>query len=62
MKENGVGGPVPIYQTVVERGSFEAISDHDLLRTIRKHVDEGILSVVVHAGLTLEMLWRNSGV
>jgi len=47
---------VPIYQTVVERGSFEAISEHDLLRTIRKHVDEGISSVVVHAGFTLEML------
>jgi len=47
---------VPIYQTVVEGGSFGAISDHDLLRTIRKHVDEGISSVVVHAGFTLEML------
>lgn len=47
---------VPIYQTVVERGSFEAITEADLIRMIRKHVDEGISSMVVHAGFTVEML------
>lgn len=47
---------VPIYQTVVERGSFKAISGHDLIRMIRKHVDGGISSIVVHAGFTQAML------
>ncbi len=47
---------VPIYQAVVEKGSFKAISEHDLIRMIRKHVDEGISSIVVHAGFTQAML------
>ncbi len=47
---------VPIYQTVVESGSFKAITEHDLIRMIRKHVDEGISSIVVHAGFTQAML------
>ncbi len=47
---------VPIYQTVVERGSFEAMTEADLIRMIRKHVNEGVSSIVVHAGFTLEML------
>jgi phosphomethylpyrimidine synthase len=47
---------VPMYQTVVERGSFEAVTEADLIRMIRKHVDEGISSIVVHAGFTMKML------
>jgi phosphomethylpyrimidine synthase len=47
---------VPIYQTVVERGSFKAVTEHDLMRMIKKHVDEGISSIVVHAGFTQAML------
>lgn len=47
---------VPIYQAVVERGSFEAITAADLFRMIGKHVDEGISSIVIHAGFTVEML------
>ena len=47
---------VPIYQTVVEAGSFKAMTEQDLIRMIRKHVINGISSIVVHAGFTLEML------
>jgi phosphomethylpyrimidine synthase len=47
---------VPIYQTVVEAGSFKAITEQDLIRMIKKHVSMGISSIVVHAGFTLEML------
>ena len=47
---------VPIYQTVVEAGSFKAITEQDIVRMIREHVKNGISSVVVHAGFTLEML------
>lgn len=47
---------VPIYQTVVEKGSFQDITGQDLIRMIKKHVSMGISSIVVHAGFTLEML------
>ncbi len=47
---------VPIYQTVVEAGSFEAITEQDLIRIIKKHVSMGISSIVIHAGFSLEML------
>ena len=47
---------MPIYQTVVEAGSFKAITEQDLIQMIRKHVIKGISSIVVHAGFTLEML------
>ncbi|OPY45295.1 MAG: thiamine biosynthesis protein ThiC [Methanosaeta sp. PtaU1.Bin028] len=47
---------VPIYQAVVEAGSIKAITEADLLRMIKRHVDEGISSIVVHAGFTTDML------
>jgi phosphomethylpyrimidine synthase len=47
---------VPIYQTVVEMGSFKAAAEHDFIRMIKRHVSEGISSIVVHAGFTLDML------
>ncbi len=47
---------VPVYQAVVERGSFKAVSEHGIIRMIRKHVDEGISSIVIHAGFTQSML------
>ncbi|MGA9098167.1 MAG: phosphomethylpyrimidine synthase ThiC [Methanotrichaceae archaeon] len=47
---------VPIYQTVVEMGSFKAAAEHDFVRMIKKHVNEGISSTVVHAGFTLDMV------
>jgi len=47
---------VPVYQTVINAGSFKTITEYDLVHMIRKHVGEGISSIVVHAGFTLEML------
>ena len=47
---------VPIYQTVVEKGSFQDITEQDLIRMIKKHVSMGISSIVVHAGFNLAML------
>jgi len=47
---------VPIYQAVAERHSFHKISHNDLIRTIEKHVKEGVSSIVIHAGFTLKML------
>lgn len=53
---------VPIYQAIVEAGSIKALTEYDLVQMIKKHVDEGISSIVVHAGLTLEMLEKLMGV
>jgi phosphomethylpyrimidine synthase len=47
---------VPIYQTVTETSSFRAITEHDIARTIRMQANEGISSIVIHAGFSLEML------
>jgi phosphomethylpyrimidine synthase len=47
---------VPIYQTVVEKGSFKGMTERDLLDMIEKHVGEGISSLVIHAGFTQDML------
>jgi len=47
---------VPIYQTVAEHASFRPITHEDIIEIVRKQVREGASSVVIHAGLTLEML------
>jgi phosphomethylpyrimidine synthase len=47
---------VPIYQAVAEKGAFKEVAERDLMRIIGAHVDEGISSLVLHAGITLEML------
>jgi phosphomethylpyrimidine synthase len=53
---------VPIYQAVVEAGSIGAITEYDLVRMVKKHVDNGISSIVVHAGVTLDMLEKLRGI
>jgi len=47
---------VPIYQAVVEKGSFKAVTEQDLIQMVRKQASEGISSMVIHAGFTIEML------
>jgi phosphomethylpyrimidine synthase len=47
---------VPIYQTLIDQGSFKNIEFEDILATIKKHVNDGISSIVIHAGLDLKML------
>jgi phosphomethylpyrimidine synthase len=47
---------VPVYQAVAEKGAIRDVDEGDLMRTIRAHVSEGISSLVIHAGITLEML------
>lgn len=47
---------VPIYQVVAEHRSFKSIEPDDIYQMIKKHVDEGISSVVLHAGFDIQML------
>jgi phosphomethylpyrimidine synthase len=53
---------VPIYQAVVEAGSIGAITEKGLVRMVKRHVDSGISSVVVHAGFARDMLEELRGV
>jgi len=52
---------VPIYQTVVEANSIINISEDLILNTIKKQIKDGISSVVIHAGFTLENLKKMKG-
>ncbi|MFC1787044.1 phosphomethylpyrimidine synthase ThiC [Halobacteriota archaeon] len=47
---------VPIYQTAAENGSFHEIDQEDLIRNIKKQVQQGVSSVVIHAGFTWDTL------
>jgi phosphomethylpyrimidine synthase len=47
---------VPIYQSVAEKGAFRDVGIEDILTTIKKQIDQGISSVVIHAGFTKNML------
>jgi phosphomethylpyrimidine synthase len=50
---------VPIYQTIVERG-MENVTTDDILAYLKKHVDEGVSSVLLHC-VQKEMLKQLKG-
>ncbi len=47
---------IPIYQAVTTAGTFEKTTDKHILTTIKKQIDDGSSSVVIHAGFTRETL------
>ncbi|MCP8322300.1 MAG: phosphomethylpyrimidine synthase ThiC, partial [archaeon] len=47
---------VPIYQAVAKRHSFHKVSRRDLITMIERHAEEGVSSIVIHAGFTLKIL------
>jgi phosphomethylpyrimidine synthase len=47
---------VPIYQAVAEHQSLHKVSCRNLINMIDKHSEEGVSSIVIHAGFTLKML------
>jgi phosphomethylpyrimidine synthase len=47
---------VPIYQAVAEKGAFKDVKLDDILGIIQKQINQGISSVVIHAGFTKKML------
>ncbi|MEM2873468.1 MAG: phosphomethylpyrimidine synthase ThiC [Nitrososphaerales archaeon] len=47
---------VPIYQAVAEHQSLHKVSYRNLINMIDKHTEEGVSSIVIHAGFTLKML------
>jgi len=47
---------VPIYQAVIEAGSFSNVSEDLIFKVIEKQIKDGISSIVIHSGFTLETL------
>lgn len=52
---------VPIYQTLVEANSVKNISEEKIFKTIETQLKDGISSVVIHSGFTLENLNKIKG-
>ena len=49
-------GTVPIYQAIVEKGDILDVTSDDLLKAIRKHVNDGVDFITIHSGLKREVL------
>lgn len=52
---------VPIYQAIVEASSLVNVSEDLIFKTIEKQIKDGISSIVIHAGFTLENLNKMRG-
>jgi len=52
---------VPIYQAVIEAGSFSNVSEDLIFNVIEKQIKDGISSIVIHSGFTLETLISMKG-
>ncbi|MHA1988824.1 MAG: phosphomethylpyrimidine synthase ThiC [Promethearchaeota archaeon] len=52
---------VPIYQVLIEANSVKNITEEKILKTIETQLKDGISSVVLHCGLSLEELFKMKG-
>ena len=49
-------GTVPIYQAAIEKDSIVDLTESDLIKVIKKHIEDGIDFVTVHSGITKDSL------
>lgn len=49
-------GTVPIYQAVIEKGSIVDLTESDLIRGIKKHIEDGVDFITVHSGVTKDSI------
>jgi len=49
-------GTVPIYQAAVEKGSIVDLTESDLIKAIRKHIEGGVDFITVHSGVTKDSI------
>ena len=52
---------VPIYQTLIEANSVENILEEKIFKTIETQLKDGVSSVVIHSGFSLEDLIKMKG-
>jgi phosphomethylpyrimidine synthase len=51
-------GTVPIYQAALSRGAVVQMTSDDMFNTVRKHAEDGVDFMTIHAGVTLNSLER----
>ncbi|AEH60636.1 thiamine biosynthesis protein ThiC [Methanosalsum zhilinae DSM 4017] len=51
-------GTVPIYQAASSHGSIVDMSTDDMFNAVRKHAEDGVEFVTIHAGINLDSLKR----
>ncbi|MGB8311154.1 MAG: phosphomethylpyrimidine synthase ThiC [Halobacteriota archaeon] len=51
-------GTVPIYQAAMSRGAVVQMTSDDMFNTVRKHAEDGVSFMTIHAGVTLNSLQR----
>lgn len=49
-------GTVPIYQAVIEKGAIVDLTESDLIKTIKKHIEDGVDFITVHSGITKDSI------
>ena len=49
-------GTVPIYQAVIEKGSIVDLNENDIIRVIKKQIEDGVDFITVHCGVTKDSL------
>ncbi len=49
-------GTVPIYQAVIEKGSIVDLTESDLIKVIKKQIQDGIDFITVHSGVTKDSI------
>ena len=52
---------VPIYQAVIEADSISNVSEDSILKVIEKQIKDGVSSIVLHSGFTLDTLSEMKG-
>ena len=51
-------GTVPIYQAAMSSGAVVQMTSDDMFNTVRKHAEDGVSFMTIHAGITLDSLQR----
>ena len=49
-------GTVPIYQAAIEKDTIVDLTESDLIKVIKKHIQDGVDFITVHSGITKDSL------
>lgn len=49
-------GTVPIYQAVIEKDSIVELTPEDMIKGIKKHIEDGVDFITIHAGVKKEFI------
>ncbi len=49
-------GTVPIYQAAIEKDTIVDLTESDLIKSIKKHIEDGVDFITIHSGLTKDAI------